>query len=124
VWNIETRWFDVAMVMSLLGVGNILFGHFEQHKPPVRRLLKVAILLPVMLALVQTAGRSWAYGALVLPLLGVVYLHLLWLPKHGINGWTGEPRDQYLALVTRNDGNLFKTLLDDASRSGKERPGG
>jgi hypothetical protein len=21
--------------------------------------------------------------------------------KHGINGWTGEPRDQYLALIAR-----------------------
>jgi predicted small integral membrane protein len=123
MWTIETRWFDVAAVMSLLAVGNILFGHFEQHKPSWRRLLKVAILLAVMLALVQTAGRSWAYGVLVLPLLGVAYIHFRWLPKHGVNGWTGEPRDKYLALVTRYDDNLFRALLGEASRSGNERPG-
>jgi len=23
---------------------------------------------------------------------------LWWLPKHGINGWTGEPKDKYHAL--------------------------
>lgn len=101
MWSIETSWFDVSMVMSLFAVGTILFGHFEQHKPRWRRLLKVAIILAGVLALAQMAGRSWAYGALVLPLLGAAYIHLRWLPKHGINGWTGEPRDKYLALVTR-----------------------
>jgi len=25
-------------------------------------------------------------------------IHLWWLPKHGINGWTGEPREKYYAL--------------------------
>ena len=101
MWSIETRWFDVALVMSLFAVGSILFGHFEQHKPPWRRLLKAAIFLAGVLALAHTAGRSWAYGVLMLPLLGAAYIHLRWLPKHGINGWTGEPRDKYLALVTR-----------------------
>ena len=33
MWSIESRWFDVAVVMSIFAVGNILFGHFEQHKP-------------------------------------------------------------------------------------------
>jgi predicted small integral membrane protein len=101
MWSIETSWFDVAVVMSLFAVGSILFGHFEQHKPRWRRLLKLAIFLAVVLTLTETAGRSWAYGVLVLPLLGAAYIHLRWLPNHGINGWTGEPRDKYLALVTR-----------------------
>ena len=26
-------------------------------------------------------------------------LILYWLPKHGINGWTAEPRDKYLELM-------------------------
>ena len=101
MWSIDTPWFDIAVVMSIFAVGNMLFGHFEQHKGPWRRLAKVAIVLAVFLTLVQTAGRWWAYGLLVLPLLAAAYIHLHWLPSHGINGWTGEPRDKYLALVTR-----------------------
>ena len=38
---------------------------------------------------------------LTIPLVGAAYVHLRWLPQHGVNGWTGEPRDKYLALVTR-----------------------
>lgn len=30
--------------------------------------------------------------------LGVLVIHAWWLPKHGINGWTGEPKDRYYAL--------------------------
>jgi hypothetical protein len=33
--------------------------------------------------------------------LGAAYVHLYWLPKNGVNGWTGEPRDRYLDLVTK-----------------------
>ncbi len=113
MWAIETRWFDVAVVTSLFAAGNILFGHFEQHKPPWRRLLKVAIVLAVVLTVAQNAGRSWAYGILALPLPAVVYIHFWWLPKHGINGWTGEPRDKYLALLTqvRNRGSMWRSWV-------------
>lgn len=31
--------------------------------------------------------------------VGGIIIHGWWLPKHGINGWTGEPRDKYLELV-------------------------
>ena len=45
----------------------------------------------------ESGNKAWGVvGAL---LLVVVYLHAVWLPKHGINGWTGEPRDKYLELV-------------------------
>jgi len=105
MWSMETPWFDVAVVLGIFAVGNILFGHFEAHRPKWWRLLsrwQVAIVLVAMLALSTTVGRRWAYGALLLPLLlGAVYVHLYWLPKHGINGWTGEPRERYLALVTK-----------------------
>jgi hypothetical protein len=113
MWTIETRWFDVAVVMSLFAIGNILFGHFEQHKPPWRRLLKVAIVLAVVLTIAGTAGRLWAYGILALPFPAVVYIHFWWLPKHGVNGWTGEPRDKYLALLTRvrNRGPVWRSWV-------------
>jgi hypothetical protein len=50
-------------------------------------------------ALWATVGRLWAYAVLVPPLLVAAWVHLYWLPKHGINGWTAEPRDKDVELV-------------------------
>jgi hypothetical protein len=99
MWELDTRWFDVAVVMTIFAIGTILFGRFEEHKPRGRRVLKVAIVLGVTLGLASTAGRLWAYGVLAVPLLGAAWVHLVWLPRHGINGWTGEPRAKYLELM-------------------------
>ena len=99
MWRTDTLWFDVAIVMIIFAAGSILFGRFEEHKPRWRRLFKVAIVLAVTLTLSATLGRVWAYGVLALPLLGAAWVHLYWLPKNGINGWTAEPRDKYLQLV-------------------------
>lgn len=99
MWNTDTIWFDVSVVMSIFAVGNILFGRFEEHRSRGRRLLKVVVFLGLVLAISATAGRAWAYGLLTIPLLGAVYVHAVWLPRHGINGWTAEPRDRYLELV-------------------------
>jgi hypothetical protein len=104
MWELDTRWFDVAVVMTLFAIGSILFGRFEEHKPRGRRVVKVVIVLGVTLALASTAGRGWAYGVLLLPLLGAAWAHLYWLPKNGINGWTGEPRARYLELMEQRRG--------------------
>jgi hypothetical protein len=101
MWTIHTPWFDVALFMSLYATGGILFGHFEQHKPAWRRLLKPVIFLALLMTLAQTVGRSWAYGVLALLMCAAGSFHFVWLARHGINGWTGEPRDRYLALVGR-----------------------
>ncbi len=101
MWDTNTLWFDTAVVLGMFAVGSILFGHFEEHKPKWRRLLKVAMVLIVIVSLSATVGRAWAFGVLALTLLVAAYLHLRWLPSHGINGWTGEPRERYLALVSR-----------------------
>ena len=99
MWNLDAPWFDVAVVMSIFAFGNILFGHFEQHRPKWKRLLKVIVVLALVLGVAGTAGRTWAYGLLALPFIGVVYVHGVWLPRHGINGWTAEPYDKYLELM-------------------------
>ena len=99
MWRTDTLWLDAAIVLGLFAVGGILFGRFEEHRPRWRRLLKVALVLAVTLTLSATVGRAWAYGVLALPLLGAAWVHLVWLPRHGINGWTGEPREKYLELV-------------------------
>jgi quinol-cytochrome oxidoreductase complex cytochrome b subunit len=99
MWRADTLWLEVAVVMSIFAVGNILFGHFEEHKPKWRRLLKVALLLGLMLAISATLGRAWTFGLLSLLLAGAAVVHLWWLPKHGVNGWTGEPKEKYYELI-------------------------
>jgi len=99
MWNTDALWFDVAVVMSIFAVGNVLFGRFEEHRSRGRRLLKVVLVLAVTLTLSATAGRLWAYGVLAVPLIAAAYVHLVWLPQRGINGWTAEPRDKYLELM-------------------------
>jgi hypothetical protein len=99
MWNTNTLWFDVAIVMSIFAFGSVLFGRFEEHKPRGRRVLKVLIVLAVTVGLSATAGRLWAYGVLAVPLIAAAYVHLVWLPKRGINGWTAEPRDKYLEVI-------------------------
>ena len=105
MWRTDSLWLETAVVLGIFAVGNILFGHFEQHRPPVRRLAKVVAVLGITLVLSSTLGRAWGLGWLMLPLGAAAYVHLYWLPKHGVNGLTGEPRERYLALVAnRQDG--------------------
>lgn len=99
MWGTTTYWFEVAVVMSLFAVGSILFGHFEEHRPKWRRLLKVAVVLTLVLGLSATVGREWAFAALSLPLIGAAFIHLWWLPRNGVNGWTGEPKERYYELI-------------------------
>jgi hypothetical protein len=101
MWTIDTPWFDVALFLSLFITGSVFFGHFEQHKPAWRRFLKPVILVAMLLTLTRTAGRSWAYGVFALLFAGAGSLHFWLLSQNGINGWTGEPRARYLALVRR-----------------------
>ena len=97
--NAGTVWFDVAFVTSIFAIGNILFGHFEEHKPKLRRVLKVIVFTTIIGAL-SYAGLRWvAYTIIGLMGLAAAYVHLIWLPKHGVSGWTGEPKDKYYELL-------------------------
>ena len=58
MWNTNTLWFDVAIVMSIFAFGSVLFGRFEEHKPRGRRVLKVLNVLAVTVGL---AVVSWAF---------------------------------------------------------------
>ncbi|HWR49867.1 MAG TPA: hypothetical protein VN428_02100 [Bryobacteraceae bacterium] len=89
---------DVAMMAVLLAVGVVTFRRFEQRTPLWRRVVKVFVALAVTAAVSYLFGRTgviiW-FGIAALP---VIFIHAIWLPRHGINGWTGEPRDKYYAL--------------------------
>src|SRR5262249_41610571 len=68
MWRTDTPWFDIAVVMSIFAVGNILFGHFEEHKPKMRRVLKVVLIVGVTAMLssngatVDCVRSSWGAG--------------------------------------------------------------
>jgi hypothetical protein len=79
-------------------VGGIFFGHFEEHTPKWRKVLKLFFFIGFTLLLSIAAGRVWALSFLGASLLVVVYIHGIWLPSKGINGWTAEPRDKYYEL--------------------------
>ena len=91
-------WFEVAVVMTIFAFGNIFFGHFEERTPKWRRALKVLMFLGLVLAISSTLGRAWAMGFLAVWIIPVVVIHMWWLPKHGVNGWTGEPKEKYYQL--------------------------
>ena len=100
MWDTDTYWFDISLVLGICAIGNILLGHFEEHKPKWRRLLKIGIVLGIALVLSYFQLRWVLYLLIALIGLCAAYIHVIWLPRHGINGWTGEPREKYLELVS------------------------
>lgn len=59
---------------------------------------KVFAALAVTAIVSHYFGRTGVLIGLGIAMLPVVYIHGIWLPLHGVNGWTGEPREEYYAL--------------------------
>jgi hypothetical protein len=92
-------WFEVAVTFGLVGIGGIVFAPFCVGIAKWRRIAKMLLGGVISVAVSALAGREWffvlvgAMGGLLL------FVHGWWLPKkHGINGWTAEPREKYYAL--------------------------
>jgi hypothetical protein len=98
MWSIDTYWFDFAIVSLIYAIGNIVMGHFEEHTPKWRRILKYVLTIVVVISIVHFSNRYFAYGLLGLVLLFAIYVHGHFLPKKGINGLTGEPKEKYYEL--------------------------
>jgi hypothetical protein len=98
MWNTDSLWLEVAVVTGIFALGHIFFGHFEERTPRWRKVLKLVSFIAVTVGLSAFLGRAWAFGFLAVCLLPVIYIHAIWLPRKGINGWTGEPKDKYYAL--------------------------
>jgi len=79
-------------------IGNILFGHFNERTPKWKRVTKVVLVLVFIGIISAEAGPAWGLARVVLMLILAAVVHLWWLPRHGINGFTGEPRDKYYEL--------------------------
>jgi hypothetical protein len=91
-------WIEIAVMATIFALGNILFGHFEEKTPKWRRVLKFFVIVGAVTAISATAGRAWSVGLVGALLAAVVVIHGWWLPKLGINGFTGEPKEKYYAL--------------------------
>ena len=89
---------DVAAVAALLLLGNIVFRRFDPHLPLWRRCAKTAVALAATAAISHFFGRTGVLIAIGAALLPLMYVHAIWLPRHGVNGWTAEPKDKYFAL--------------------------
>jgi hypothetical protein len=63
-----------------------------------RRVLKVFTALALTAVISSYFGRTGVVIGLGIAMLPVVYIHGIWLPRHGVNGWTGEPRERYYSL--------------------------
>jgi hypothetical protein len=95
MWNTNTLWFEIAIVSILILLGHIFLGHFEERSPRWRKLLKYIVALAIVICTSIFFGRAIAFIVLGISLIPVVYIHLVLLPKKGINGWTGEPKSKY-----------------------------
>lgn len=91
-------WVEVAIVASMFAIGNILFGHFEERTPKWKRFAKFFGFIALSILISSVFGRFWFFVLIVAALIPPLMIHLWWLPRHGINGWTGEPKDKYSEL--------------------------
>ena len=81
-----------------LTAGNVLFRHFDPKLPLWRRVMKSAIALAITAAISCRFGHRGVLIAFGIAMLPLIYVHGIWLPRHGVNGWTGEPRKRYYEL--------------------------
>jgi len=106
MWNTNSIWFEVSIVSIAILLGHIFLGHFEERTPKLRKLGKFLVSLLVVILLSIYFGRTIALSIFGLMFIPVLYIHSMWLPKKGINGWTGEPKTKYYEL-RGGDKNIF-----------------
>jgi hypothetical protein len=94
----DTLWFEVAVIASIFALGQIFFGHFELHTAKWRKVLKIVFFTCLACTLTSLLGRTAFFVFLGILCVAVMVVHAWWLPKKGINGLTGKPREKYYAL--------------------------
>jgi hypothetical protein len=92
-------WMAVAITALIFAIGNIYFGHFEERKPRWKRVTKIVIVTGAVAALSSEFGTLWGLVPVALMLIVAAVVHGWWLPRHGINGITGEPKEKYYELI-------------------------
>lgn len=108
MWATNSFWFEIAIVSIIYTIGNIVFGHFEEHTPKVKRIGKYILTLLLIVSLSYYFGRTVALSILALLFIPVIYIHTILLPKKGINGLTGEPKEKYYELRGWDKNKLYQ----------------
>lgn len=57
--------------------------------------MKYLLTLAIVISVSIFFGRTIAFALVGLFFIPVLYIHIVLLPKKGINGWTGEPKSKY-----------------------------
>ena len=92
-------WFELAVVFGLCAVGGIALQPFCECESKLRRIAKMFLGGALAVLISATAGRAWFFAACGLQFAAFLVIHAWWLPRrHGINGWTAEPKEKYYAL--------------------------
>jgi hypothetical protein len=107
MWQTNSLWFEVAIVSMVYALGHIFFGHFEERTPSSRKFTKYVVTMIIILGLSIWLGRTVAMVFLSLWIIPLVYIHGIYLPKKGINGWTAKPRSKYYEF-RKWDKDIFK----------------
>jgi len=89
---------SLFLMAIFLAAGNVVFWRLDPKQPLWRRLLKVFLSLTITALAWRYFGRLGVFIWFTIVLLPLIYVHAIWLPIHGVNGWTGEPREKYHAL--------------------------
>jgi len=96
---------EIIIVLTIASVAYfVVFNKFEKHVPMTRRIVKLVILVGVLAIIGILFSRFAFWGMIALMTVGQIYLHGVYFPKHGVNGWTAEPYDKYLELTERMKG--------------------
>ncbi len=111
MWNTDSLWVEVSVISFFLLTGHIFLGHFEERTPKLRKFVKAISLVSMIVLLSILFGRMVAFTVLGLMLIPVLYIHGIWLPKKGINGWTGEPKSKYYEFR-----GWSKNIFDDQTK--------
>jgi len=107
MWSTNSIWFELFIFSTFLLFGNILMGHFEERTSRYRRVIKTVIIMGIYIIITLIFGRIIAFIILGLSLIPIIIIHAILLPRKGINGWTGEPKEKYYEFRGW-DKNIFK----------------
>jgi hypothetical protein len=98
---INTLWFEIAILTSIFAFGQLFFAAFAEEGSKGSRLVKMLIFISLAPIISAVFGRVWFFVVLALFLCFFLYVHVWYLPKNGVNGLTGEPKEIYDRLRKR-----------------------
>jgi hypothetical protein len=98
---INTLWFEIAIITSIFAFGQLFFATFAEETSKTSRFVKMILFISLAPVISAVFGRVWFFVLLGSFLGFFLYIHAWYLPKNGVNGFTGEPKERYRALRKR-----------------------